>query len=171
MHRTDQPLWITPADFRAVLSEADSRLSVLRGRYPSLGPYPVLARGGLQTEPTNDLPKLVGILPDLFADNPAKSEILGLLGKKGETRKPGKLRAAEKKNQEARIGELSPLLRIDGSFRVELRFGNLDYESIWKLKADPLVDQELTLRSHASIRIVLMPLSAFVVAGPSNGAR
>lgn len=171
MYRTDQPLWITPAHFRAALAEADSRLAVIRDRYRSLGPYSVLARGGLQTEPTNDLPKLVGILPDLFADNPAKSEILGLLGKKGETRKPGKLRAAEKKNQEVRVGELLPRLLIDGNFRVELRFSHLDYESIRKLKTDPLVDQELTLRSHASIRIVLMPLSGFVVAGPPNGAR
>ncbi len=162
MHRTDQSPWITPTAFRETLAEADSRLSVLRDRYRSLGPHAVLAHGGIQIEPGTDLVKLIKDVPRLFADNPAKSEIIGLLDKKGES---GKSTPGEKKNNAARIEERVPLLLIDGRFQVELRFRHLDYQAIWALKADPLVDQHLTSRSRASIRVVLMSLSGFLAAG------
>lgn len=52
-------------------------------------------------------------------------------------------------------------LKFDGSVQVELRFHDLDYDLIWKLQSDDLVDRELTLRTRASIRIVLGTVSRF----------
>ncbi len=159
MHRPDDSHWITPTAFLEALAETESRLAVIRGRYRSLGSHAVLARGGIQIEPGADFLKLIKDGPRLFPDNPAKSEILGLLRGKA-----GKSSRGEKQKSAARIGELIPFLRIDGRFHVELRFHHLDYEAIWKLKADPLVDQKLTSPSRASIRVVLMPLAGFMAA-------
>ena len=158
MHQTEQNRWITPTAFREALADADSRLVLIRERYPSLGAYVVLARGGLQIEPGADLPKLAKDLPELFADCPAKFAILQLLKGKGKISKAGELNSQEIQDQKAQIAKLSTLLRIDGSFLIELRFRNLDYKAIWKLKMDALVDQDLTPPSKASIRIVLMSI-------------
>lgn len=57
---------------------------------------------------------------------------------------------------------MSQDIKILGDIQVELRFHTLNYELIWKLQSDELVDRVLTPQTRASIRIVLGTISHFV---------
>ena len=51
--------------------------------------------------------------------------------------------------------QLVSKLKYHGQCQVELRFNRLDYDLIWKLQVDELVDRDLSPQNKASIRIVL----------------
>jgi hypothetical protein len=57
--------------------------------------------------------------------------------------------------------QVAPQLRYDENCRVEIRFHNLNYETIEKLQVNELVDRTLTPQTKASIRIVLGSLAHF----------
>lgn len=56
---------------------------------------------------------------------------------------------------------LAAELSFDGDCLVEIRFGALEYEFLWQLQSEELVDRALTLQTRASIRIVLCTLENF----------
>lgn len=70
----------------------------------------------------------------------------------------------QKEEWEKRFDEFAETLEFDGVTEVEIRFSNLDYDLIWKLQADELVDRKLTPQTKASIRIVIGTLSGFTGA-------
>lgn len=149
-------------------ARANARLKKLREKFPSLGIHAVLARGGCQIEMGTDFPVMLKGFPGLFGDTPERMEMMALLSGKEKGGKAKKLSTKER-NEKAeikrkRLGELFALLLLDGRVRVELRFRNLDYARIWELQQDDLVDRRLTVRSKASIRVVLGTL-----AGLSGG--
>lgn len=53
------------------------------------------------------------------------------------------------------INELLPGLTVKDDVFVEIRFEQLNFEFIQKLKEDPLVSQEYTIREGRSIKVVL----------------
>lgn len=94
-------------------------------------------------------------------ESAAKTQTLELIKKlkPKESTMPEQIRLKDK------LKELAEDLEFDGSVRVELRFHVLDYDLIWKLQSDDLVDRELTPQTRASIRIVLGTLFHFTQGG------
>jgi len=61
-----------------------------------------------------------------------------------------------------KLDQLALRLRYDAQCQIEIRFSKLDYDLVWKLQVDDLVDRNLTVKSKASIRIILGTLSQFL---------
>ncbi len=146
--------------FRAALALSQIRFALLKERYPRLRGWLVLSNSTGQTDIGGDWLVMLGTFPGLFHDTPAKSSALALLNTAGDSSG-----AEQKKELEGRIEALLPHMQVDGTCRVEIRFNDLDYDLIWKLQADELVDQQLTQRSRASIRIVLGTISDLACRG------
>ena len=78
----------------------------------------------------------------LFLDSEYKSKALGVM----------------KANKDASDEDIRKLLLsapLNPDCRIEVIWGDLDYDLIAELQGEPLVDQELTPKTRASIRIVL----------------
>jgi hypothetical protein len=59
------------------------------------------------------------------------------------------------------IEDGTPGPKYDEKTQVEIRFNDLNYDLVWKLQVDDLVDRNLTPQTKASIQIVLGTLSKF----------
>jgi len=55
----------------------------------------------------------------------------------------------------------APHFQYNEKTQIEIRFKDLNYELIWKLQADDLIDRNLTPQTKASIQIVLGTLARF----------
>lgn len=66
-----------------------------------------------------------------------------------------------------KIKQMLQTFEFNGEVQVEIRFHRLNYDLIWQLQADELVDRKLTPQTRASIRIVLGKISDFAEAKPS----
>ena len=58
-----------------------------------------------------------------------------------------------------KLDQLLSQLKYDEKCQVELRFNDLNYDLVWKLQTDDLIDRNLTPQTKASIRIVLGTLT------------
>ena len=84
-------------------------------------------------------------------DNTVKTKTLELIKKL----KPKESTKPEQIQLKAEFKDLANDLEFDGRVQVELRFHDLDFELIWELQSDELVDRSLTPQTRASINIVL----------------
>jgi hypothetical protein len=87
----------------------------------------------------------------------AKALILDFL----KTPEPKDASAAEKERLKDQFANLADELGYDGNCQVEVRFDAFEYELLWQLQSDELVDRALTPQTRASIRIVLGTISQF----------
>ncbi len=169
-HTTASPGGIPFPKFEESVAAANRQFSRIKNRYPQLQGYLVLSLPAGQIGVGSSLSEKIAQLPDLFLDSAIRTEALNLVRDLRTLEK-------EKENTDAgqrpklnkRIGILSDRLEaiandliVDGKCRFELRFHHLDYDLIWKLQTDDLVDQKLTPQSKASIRIVLGTVSHFL---------
>ena len=145
------------SQFQEALAAANQHFARIRKKYPSLRAYLVLSLRGGQTKLDNELVDLIREFPSLLLDNPAKTKTLELIKKlkSKESTKPKQIQL------KAELKDLAKDLEFDGRVQVELRFYDLDYNLIWKLQSDYLVDRELTPQTRASINIVLGTISYF----------
>ena len=137
--------------FNEALAAANRRFSLIREKYPVLRAYLVLSLRGEQAKVDVALVATIRDLPDLLIDGPPKTKMLDLVKKL----KPEEASKAEQIQLNDEIHEISKRLEFAGNVQVELRFHDLNYELIWKLQADDLVDCKLTPQTRASIRVVL----------------
>ena len=59
------------------------------------------------------------------------------------------------------VNQLVSQLQYDDRYQVEIRFQYLNYDLIWNLQVDDLIDCDLTPQGKASIRIILGTLGRF----------
>ena len=59
------------------------------------------------------------------------------------------------------IDDGTPQRKYDEKCQVEIRFNDLNYNLVWKLQVDDLIDRNLTPQTKASIQIVLGTLAHF----------
>jgi len=59
------------------------------------------------------------------------------------------------------LDQIASRFKFDEKCQVEIRFHDLNYDLVWKLQVDDLVDRNLTPQTKASIRIVLGTLGQF----------
>jgi hypothetical protein len=139
------------SQFQEALAAANRHFTKIRKKYPNMRAYLVLSLRGGQAKLDSELADSILEFPSLLLDNTVKTKTLELIKKlkPKESTKPEQIRLKDE------IKELAKALEFDGSVQVELRFHDLDYDLIWKLQSDDLVDRELTPQTKASINIVL----------------
>ena len=146
---------INLSEFQEALAAANRQFAKIRKKYPTLRAYLVLSLRGGQTKLDNELVDSIREFPSLLLDNRAKTKTLELIKKL----KPKESTKPEQIQLKAELKEMAKDLEFDGSVQVEVRFHDLDYDLIWKLRSEDLVDRELTPQTRASINIVLGTLS------------
>ena len=134
-----------------VVANAEDRLAALREKYPKLKAYLVFFLRGNQIGIRSSGGEILAAISGMFENNPARASLQKHY--KGKPKKDAKESAREAWSE--KLKALEKKLSYIPEARVELRFPNLNYEIIDQLRADPLVDRELTPQTRASIRIVL----------------
>ena len=124
---------------------------------PDPNPYLVLSLPGGQTVIDSPPQRILREFPAMIADDSVKTNALALLSRLNSETTP----ASEKRELKKELDQLAAQLKYDETCQVEIRFKKLDYDLIWKLQTDDLVDRTLTPRTKASIRIVLGTLAHF----------
>lgn len=148
---------LNPAQLQNAVAAANRQFSLIRKKYPGLKAYLVFSLPGEQVKIGSSPQDILEEFPSMVADTAAKSRMLHFL----KEPLPEKPTDAQQKQWEKRFHELSEDLEYDGNVRVEIRFHNLNYELIWKLQSDDLVNRELTPQTKASIRIVMGRIAGF----------
>ncbi len=153
------PLDLT--QFQKALTVANRHFTRLRKKYPHLRAYLVLSVLGEQTKIDSSLEQMIGEFPDVLAVGTSKIRMLDFL----KTPQPEKPTQAQKQQRHDQFEKLAEALEFEGKTQIEIRFHHLDYDLIWKLQSDDLVDRKLTPQTKASINIVLGTLSDFESCG------
>jgi hypothetical protein len=140
-------------------------LRKLKSKYQTLDAYIVIGSQYGQTEPVADAIRLFEHIPSAFVNSIERKEALVLFDVYQELNR----RNRDLKNNflkglidhcRQRLDSLLANIEIVESTQLQLRFGQLDYDLIRELQTDPLVDQTLTPKSGASIKIVLGTLAS-----------
>ena len=139
---------------------AKNRFGALCSEFPKLKGYLMFAISGQQTGIGSSPDTILGELPLMVVENSA-SEAL-----RRHLKKPPEKDAKEEveKAWEEKLKRLGVELNYYDHIQIEVRFNNLDYALIDKIRPHPLVDQRLTPQTRASIRIVLGTLEEFATA-------
>lgn len=136
---------------------ANDLLSQLSEKYPTLRGYLVLCWRGEQAELDSAHHEVLKKVPSLIVPSESRTQMEMFL----RNPVPKDLHSEEGRKWQKRFDSHAEGLRFEGAIQVELRFKQLDYELIWTLQGEELVDQDLTPQTKTSIRIVLGKLSTF----------
>ena len=148
------------------VAAANRHFSLIRQKYPHLRAHLVISLLGDQTAINSSLERMTAEYPALIANGHAKNLMLGFLNEP----LPEKSTEAQKKTWKVRFHRLANDLEFDGNAQVAIVFHELDYDLIWKLQADELVDRQLTPQTKAFIRIVLGTVDHFARLSSTEGA-
>ena len=149
---------ITARDLVAVVDKARDRLSLLKTKHPKLDAYLVFSSSLGQADINLGTRQLLKEFPLMFPDAHEKEEIEREVTRMNEEEK---LKDLQRKLNDKLVPMLERL-QVDGATQVELRFGQLHYETVWALQSDELVDRKLTPQTRSSIRIVLGTVASFL---------
>jgi hypothetical protein len=149
---------LKPAQFQQAVNAAKQHFSLIRKKYADLQAYLVIGMQGNQTKIDSSLGQMIDEFPDVLVNGSNKMKILNFI----KTPLPDKPTETQKLEWAKQFQKLADRLEYNGQSQVEIRFHHLDYELIWKLQSDNLVDRQLTPQTKASIRIILGRLSDFV---------
>ena len=155
---------------------AEALLSELKTDYPKLSMYLVFSSRQGQVDIRSDLLGILKQLPSMVADQSDRSRAVALASDidrltrsksalAGATGRKRRLLADIEKqiaSTQEDMAALGPYLGFRDDMNVEIRFGNLKYDLIWKLKKDPRIDMEQTEQRKASIRVVLGSIRRFL---------
>ena len=98
--------------------------------------------------------------PGMVVNSSAKTKAIALLTKIKKSEGQDKA-DSEVERLQTEFKQQVTQLEYDETCQVEIRFKDLNYELIWQLQVDDLVDRRLTPQGKASIRIVLGALGHF----------
>jgi hypothetical protein len=96
----------------------------------------------------------------MVVDDNAKTSALNLLSRL-KLLESEATAGPETERVKTQLNQLALQLKYDGECQVEIRFNRLNYDLIWKLQVEDLVNRNLTPQTKASIRIVLGTLAQF----------
>lgn len=151
---------------------ARGRFKELKARYRELSPYLVFSSRLGQVDIDASPAAILCGFSSMAEDNAKKDESLRLISACEELKRrrdaegmgrssgsassrPRRSIEDEIKTMEGRMATALDGLRYHADVRIEIRLGVLVYDRIWELKREPAVDQELTLSTRASIRVVM----------------
>ena len=142
------------SELEAAVAAATETFGKLRTDHPKLKAYLVLSHGGQQTGLTSNPLEILAACDEMVVAGTAKRDALRLLAEKMRMEAEKASESAVQRIAKELAGHQSTL-RLAPQVQIELRFADLRYELVWALQKHPLIDQELTPRMKASIRIVL----------------
>ena len=145
---------------QGAVAAAKKQFGLLRKKYLPLDPYLVLSLPGEQVGINGSGEEILQKIPTMVIDSSAKTKALALLSRIKT------LERRDKADLEIKLllqeyGQVASQLQYDGKTPIEIRFHLLDYNLIWEVQVDDLIDRNLTSHSKASIRIVLGTLERF----------
>ena len=150
---------ISSAQLKAAVAAAKGQFGLLRKKYPIINGYLVLSLPSGQTGLDSSPAQILKEFPAVVVDDAAKTSALNLQSSLTDETTSSEV---ERRSKE-KLDQVATLLNFDEKFQVEIRFNDLNYDLIWKLQLDELVDRNLTPQTKASIRIVLGTLAHFAV--------
>jgi len=156
---------------RMAVSVARQRYRQVKAKYGELGPYLVFSsREGHAAIDASPL-QLLDEFPVMVLDDAHKVKVLRLAadlrvlrGRQDSDVEKQRAVAGEIDRMEARLVAATEMLSYRDDIHVEVRFKTLRYAAIWRLKLEDVIDQELTMPSRASIRIVMGRLDRLCAA-------
>jgi hypothetical protein len=148
---------LKPAQFQQAVDAAKQHFSLIRKKYANLQAYLVIGMQGNQTKIDSSLGQMIDEFADVLVNGSGKTKILDFV----KTPLPDKPTESQKLEWAKQFQKLAGQLEYNGQAQVEIRFHHLDYELIFKLQSDDLVDRDLTPHTKASIRIVLGTITSF----------
>jgi len=150
---------ISSAQLKAAVAAAKGQFGLLRKKYPIINGYLVLSLPSGQTGLDSSPAQILKEFPAVVVDDAAKTSALNLQSSLTDENTSSEV---ERRSKE-KLDQVATLLNFDEKCQVEIRFNDLNYDLIWKLQLDELVDRNLTPQTKASIRIVLGTLAHFAV--------
>jgi hypothetical protein len=159
---------------QVAVAAARRQFDLLRKKHPDLkakllngkpAAFLVMSLPGGQTGIDSPPTHILSEFPAMVVDDDNKSSALALLSRL-TLLESGAATGPEAERLKLQLDKLAPRLKYDGKCQVEIRFNRLNYDLIWKLQADDLVDRSLTPQAKASICIVLGTLAQFERAVP-----
>lgn len=150
---------ISSAQLKAAVTAAKGQFGLLRKKYPIISGYLVLSLPSGQTGLDSSPAQILKEFPAVVVDDAAKTSALNLQSSLTDENTSSEV---ERRSKE-KLDQVATLLNFDEKCQVEIRFNDLNYDLIWKLQLDELVDRNLTPQTKASIRIVLGTLAHFAV--------
>jgi hypothetical protein len=120
----------------------------------------VLSLPGGQTGIDSSPIQILNEFPAMVVDDNAKTSALNLLSRL-KLLESEATAGPETERVKTQLNQLALQLKYDGECQVEIRFNRLNYDLIWKLQVEDLVNRNLTPQTKASIRIVLGTLAQF----------
>ncbi len=145
---------------QVAVAAAKRQFGLIRKKYPELKAYLVYSLPGGQTEIESNPKQILEEFPAMVVDDISKSKALNLQSSIELLEWKG-TKNSELDRQKTELDQLVTKLNYDEKCQVELRFLELNYDLIWKLQADELVERKLTPKTKASIQIVLGTLGHF----------
>ncbi len=143
---------------------ASQHFKLIRQKYPAIKAYLVYSSTAGQAMLGSSPAQILDEFQAMISDDANKTKAQPLL----ERSKIDSLPSSEKMRVNEELAKIGRLFKFDSQSQVELRFSELNYQLIWQLQTDELVDRQLTPQTKASIRIVLGKVDQFANAGNSQ---
>jgi len=134
------------------IERAKHTMKALSDKYGNRKDYLVFSSRYGQCELTADAKKILSDFPEMIVDTPGRERALQLIKTEKKSEDKEKDDHSVQANYESSL--LGKLEFRNDTF-VEIRFTDRKLESIFAMQKDPLVSQEHTPQTRASIRIVL----------------
>jgi hypothetical protein len=158
---------LTPQELKIVIAAAKRHFGVIRKKYPELKGYLVFSLPSGETEIDSSFDKILSEFPEMVIEPKSKTSAHPIATQlermtKEAHKYPDKVLLEQQKEllkKQLKHFAFDPHYNEDA--QVELCFHELNYELVWKLQRDELIDRTLTPQSKASIRIVLGTLAHF----------
>jgi hypothetical protein len=155
---------------QVAVAAANRRFDLIGKKHPDLkaklwngkaASFLVLSLPGGQTGIDSSPIQILNEFPAMVVDDNAKTSALNLLSRL-KLLESEATAGPETERVKTQLNQLALQLKYDGECQVEIRFNRLNYDLIWKLQVEDLVNRNLTPQTKASIRIVLGTLTQFV---------
>ena len=144
---------------KVAVGAANQKFGLIRKKYPKIKGYLVLSLPSGQTGLDSSPAQILNEFPAMVVDDATKTSALNL-----QSSLPVNPTSSEiDRKAKAQLDQVAAKLKFDEKCQVEIRFNDLNFDLVWKLQADELVDRKLTPQTKASIRIVLGTVAQFAL--------
>ena len=140
---------------QAAVAAARRQFDLIRKKYPDLKARLVMSLPAGQTAIESSPTQILGEVPAMVVDDGTKISALDILSRLSKAKADHEAERLMKKQ----LDQVAAQLGYHDECQVEIRFNDLNYDLVWKLQADDLIDHSLTPQTKASIRIVLGTLA------------
>jgi hypothetical protein len=144
-----------------VIERANKIIRDLSIKYAKHKGYLVFSSPYGQCEVTSDVKHILSEFPKMIIDSIDKEKALELIKTKELLKDGGK----EKDSENKAVNRILDNLEFRNDTFIEIRFKELNYDTIFEMQKDPLVSQKHTPQTKASIRIVLGTLEELLISG------